>query len=206
MKRIIFICLLILGISVAGFAQDTAVIKEVTGKVEVQQSGRAWSAAKPGMVVPIGSVISTGFNSKARVTIGYSDIEIRPLTRMSIAEYNRTNTQTTTSLDLKIGKVKARVKSAEGVTHDFKLRSPSSTASVRGTEFDYDGYSVNVTEGTVLLTMNETGSWEVVLAGEISGGEPALLSEFDVDSVPGTVPTIPSGGADNNGTLIVTFQ
>lgn len=198
--------LIILGISAAGFAQDSAVIKEVTGKVEIQQSGRNWVAATVGMRVPVGTVISTGFNSKARVTIGYSDIEIKPLTRMSIAEYTQTNTQATTSLDLKIGKVKAQVKSAEGVNHDFTLRSPSSTASVRGTEFVYDGYSVDVSEGTVLLSMNETGSWELVLAGEISGGETALLTDFEVEPVPGGVPTTQGGGADSTGTLVVNFQ
>jgi hypothetical protein len=205
MKRIVFICFIILVISAAGFAQDSAAVKEVTGKVEIQQSGR-WVTAVPGMVVPVGSVISTGFNSKARVTIGYSDIEIKPLTRMSIAEYSQTTTRATTSLDLKVGKVNAQVKSAEGVTHNFTLRSPSSTASVRGTEFVYDGYSVNVTEGTVLLTMSDTGSWEVVFAGEISGGETALLSDFDVESVPGGAPTTQGGGADSTGTLLVTFQ
>lgn len=205
MKRVLITILIILGISAGGFAQDSAAIKEVTGKVEIQQSGR-WVAAVPGMVVPVGSVISTGFNSKARITIGYSDIEIKPLTRMSIAEYSQTNTRATTSLDLKVGKVNAQVKSAEGVTHNFTLRSPSSTASVRGTEFVYDGYSVNVTEGTVLLTMNDTGLWEVVIEGEISGGETALLSDFDVESVPGTAPTVQGGGTDSTGTLVVNFQ
>lgn len=207
MKRVIIIILILLSISVIGFAQNTAVIKEVIGKVEVQPPGGSWRTASAGMNVSTGATISTGFNSRARITIGYAELDVKALTRMSIAEYSETSTSTSTSLDLKIGKVNAQVQSAEGVTHDFKLRSPTSTASVRGTEFLFDGYSVNVTEGTVLLTMNESGTWEVVVAGELSGGEPVLLSEFDVESVPGPVPVVPSAAAgDSTGTLIVTFQ
>lgn len=212
MRKIIIIFFVLITVSSLGFTQNSAVIKELAGKVEIRQQGGAWSSARVGMEVPIGTVISTGFNSRARIEVGLSEIEIKPLTRMSIAEYSRSNTGATTSLDLKVGKVNAKVKSAEGVRHDFTLKSPSSTASVRGTEFTYDGYSVQVSEGTVRLTMNESGTWEVVLEGEFSGGEPVKLADFDVEPIPsageGSIPTIQAGAgtADTTGTLVVTFQ
>ncbi len=210
MKRILCILIMIAAVSAVSFTQESAVIEEIVGKVEIQQRGGNWTAAKSGMTVSTGTLISTGFNSRARITVGLSEIEIKPLTRMSIAEYSRTNTRAKTSLDLKVGKVNAKVKSAEGVRHDFTLRSPTSTASVRGTEFLYDGYSVEVREGTVQLTMTEQGTWEVVLEGEVSGGENALLADYDVDPVPGagegSAPVVQASAYDVTGTLIVTFQ
>ncbi len=41
-----------------------------------------------------------------------------------------------TKLNLKLGRIKADVKTSKGMKHDFTLRTPVSTAAVRGTVFE----------------------------------------------------------------------
>jgi hypothetical protein len=206
MKRILlFSCIIgffLLGSAVFVSAQN-ARITDVQGKVEVNQ-GTGWTAARAGMTVPLGTVISTGFGSKAFLQVGMSKIEVKPLTRMSVAEYMEREGSATTSLDLRIGRVKATVESAEGVRHDFTIKSPTSTASVRGTEFTYDGYQVNVTSGRVMIVMNESGVPELVFEGERSGGEAALADLFETDAG-GGIPTT-TGGTANVGTLVISLD
>lgn len=206
MKRILlFSCIIgffLLGSAVFVSAQN-ARITDVQGKVEVNQ-GTGWTAARAGMTVPLGAVISTGFGSKAFLQVGMSKIEVKALTRMSVAEYMEREGSATTSLDLRIGRVKATVESAEGVRHDFTIKSPTSTASVRGTEFTYDGYQVNVTSGRVVIVMNESGVPELVFEGETSGGEAALADLFETDAG-GGIPTT-TGGTANVGTLVISLD
>ncbi len=210
MKKLpFFFILIMLMFSALSFSFAQARITDIVGKVEIFTGG-AWQAAQSGAVVPLGTQISTGFNSRAVVEAGPSRVEIRPLTRMSIAEYVESESTTSTSLDLRLGKVRANVKSAEGVTHNFSIKSPTSTASVRGTEFDYDGYSVNVTEGRVLLVYDDSGRPELVFEGEISGGETALQDLFDTDTNPDAGSALPpvtgAAEADALGNLVVTLQ
>ena len=207
MKRIpIILCIItvfLLGSAVFVAAQS-AKITDVQGKVEVNQ-GAGWSAARAGLTIPLGTVISTGFGSKAVLQVGMSKIEVRPLTRMSVAKYLEQEGEATTSLDLRVGRVKATVESAEGVRHDFTIKSPTSTASVRGTEFTFDGYRVRVTEGRVRIVINDSGVPELVFEGETSGGEAALAELFETETSSGAIPTT-TGGTANVGTLVVTLD
>jgi hypothetical protein len=99
---------------------------------------------------------------------------------MSVEELSRQEGTINTALNLKVGKVTAKVKTVEGLGHNFTLRSPTSTASVRGTEFEFDGFAIKVTDGEVVLVDIETGEVETVFQGEISGGEVALNAGFSV--------------------------
>ena len=65
------------------------------------------------------------------------------------------------------GKVNARVRSADDRRSDFRVVSPVSTASVRGTDFVYDGISLQVTEGDVAIE-NLIGQTHSVRAGQES--------------------------------------
>ena len=207
MKRLSLILLfLLIGLSMLGAAENVS-IQDVTGKVEIN-SGTGWRAASPGASIDLGTVISTGFGSRAVLQVGMSTVEVRPLTRMTVSEYVESQDAVTTSLDLKVGKVRARVRSAEGLTHDFSIKSTTSTASVRGTELLFDGFSVDVFEGTVSLQMNDSGGMEVVFEGESSGGEPVLISSTETEVIPAMGSEIPSTitGAIPTGTLVVTFD
>jgi hypothetical protein len=132
------------------FAQNSGVIKEMRGKVEVQAPGGSWRSASIGMTVSQGTTISTGFNSTVLIDLGNSILDVKPLTRLRLEELLEKEGTIQTELFLKVGKVRAEVKSASGLRQDFKLRSPVSTAAVRGTKLDYDGFDVVVFDGDVL--------------------------------------------------------
>ncbi len=146
-KRTLLILFIVL-ITIPLFAQ-TATVQKVAGKVELMKPGGNWAVVAAGDTFPIGATISTGFRSSAVLLVAESEITVLPLTRMAIEDLVETQTTVTTSLNLRTGKVRARVHTTEGKTADFRLRSPVSTAAVRGTEFLFDGYRLDVIEGVV---------------------------------------------------------
>ena len=150
MKRIGIILILISFAIIPLFAQSSAVIKEATGKVEVQAPGGRWESATVGMSISRGTTISTGFGSRALLDLGNAVLNVQPLTRLRLEELIQKEGTVQTDLFLRVGKVKAEVKSVSGLQQDFKLRSPVSTAAVRGTEFDYSGYDIVVMNGEVI--------------------------------------------------------
>ncbi len=168
----------------------SAVIEETDGKVEIKTSGGSWRRAEGGMEIAGGTTVSTGFNSKALIQIGESILEVKALTRMALEELVEKEESIDTKLHLKVGKVKADVRSSEGLRNNFRMRSPVSTAAVRGTVFEYDGYSLWVEEGTVVMG-NAIGQNRAVNAGEESstdgystptGGEASIAGDFEVES------------------------
>ena len=169
MKKPILI-LILFGLAAALLpAQTQAVIREARGKVELQTAAQQpWIPAKAGMRVSLGSTISTGFNSLAVLDLGGSVVQVNPLTRMRLNELVQKEGTIQTDLFLRVGKVKAEVKSAEGLALDFKVKSPVSTAAVRGTGFDYDGYELYVYEGVVTVT-NLIGQSRSYGSGEEGG-------------------------------------
>jgi hypothetical protein len=61
--------------------------REFSGNVEVKAGGRVdWVPAAPGMEIGMDTVISTGFKSTARISLGNSILTIRHLTRLTVAE------------------------------------------------------------------------------------------------------------------------
>ena len=130
-------------------AQYQARITETTGKVEIRLGEGSWQVAVEGTTLAPGAYISTGFNSTATLDLGASLLQVKPLTRMQLQELVEKEGSLSTELFLRVGKVRAEVKSVEGLTQDFKLRSPVSTAAVRGTILDRDVFSVDVIDGLV---------------------------------------------------------
>lgn len=169
MKKIIFISFLaiIACFGPAAFSQNQGVIQEFTGKVTFLEPGGGWQDAFPGAAVRSGTTVSTGFNSRAILDLGSSKIEVKALTRMTLAELVRQGNTVTTTLDLNIGRVRATVETAEGATHDFKLLSSISTAAVRGTDFEYDGEILTVFDGEVVF-FNSINQKRTVGRGETS--------------------------------------
>lgn len=148
-------------------ANITAVVKDISGKVEIMVPGGSWQKAAAGMEIEEGCSISTGFKSEAVLELGPSQLVVKQLTRMKLEELVEKEGTISTGLNLRVGKIKAEVRTTEGLRQDFKLTSPVSTAAVRGTSFEYDGVNLTVTEGTVVFT-NLLGQGRSVQAGEIS--------------------------------------
>lgn len=167
MKKFIII-LAILLISIPVFAADNAIVKELSGRVEIQKPGGRWQTAAAGDIIPTGASISTGFRSSAVLEVGESVLEVDALTRMKLEELVQSQGIQTTGLFLRVGKVNAEVKRSANLTHDFKLRSPSSTAAVRGTEFKYAGNVLTVENGTVSFFSAALGRDFKISQGQLS--------------------------------------
>jgi hypothetical protein len=117
--------------------------------------------------VSIGSTISTGFGARAEIEAGEATLSVSPLTRLTIEELAREQNNQRTDLFLGVGRVRANVRTGEDTTHDFQLRSSVSTAAVRGTEFEYDGFWVRGFTGTVVFVSPE-GITQTVQEGDFS--------------------------------------
>lgn len=145
---VLFLCL-----GVLSFANTPkAVLKNIKGKVEVKTAtNQSWTPAKEGMDIQTMTTISTGFDSSVTLEMADTTIFVKPLTRMTLDQLIEQQGTVKTSCYLRVGTVNASVKSAEGVKQDLQVQSPYSTASVRGTVFEFDGLKLKVLEGRVAL-------------------------------------------------------
>jgi hypothetical protein len=150
--------------TLSAFAQS-ATIREMQGEVNLKSPGRDWTQAAVGSEVRANTILSTGFGATALLDLGDSEILVRPLTRMRLDEIVRQEGTAKTSMFLHVGRVRAKVKTTEGLEHDFVVRSPVSTAAVRGTEFEFNGYQVIGFEGMVTQT-NQAGVPQTIAQGE----------------------------------------
>ena len=81
MKRT-FCIVVMLCVAVFGICAQNAVIREMTGEVEIKPAGAsAFVPAQAGDEVAQDTVVSTGFKSTAIITVGSSEITVRPLPR-----------------------------------------------------------------------------------------------------------------------------
>jgi hypothetical protein len=166
-KRTFFIFTAMIFAVTSVFAQQ-GTLKDITGTVEVKKSGQAnFVPAKSGDAVDKSTAISTGFKSTVTVVMGNSSIFVRPLTRLTLDELIQGQGSEKVSVSLQTGRVKVDVKPPAGGKTDFTVKAPSATASVRGTAFDFDAYSLSVTEGTVAYS-GRKGKPMLVSAGNTS--------------------------------------
>lgn len=147
MKRILFILLILVNISI--YSQN-GILEKISGKVEVRRSDSdEWIKAVQGMEIYLSDTISTGFGASATLAINGSTVIIKPLSRLTLDMLIKSEKKVTTSLFLQVGAVTAEVDSTGDVKKNFQVQSPFSTASVRGTKFNFDGKRLEVIEGKV---------------------------------------------------------
>jgi len=133
MKKLLTLLIISTGLAFSLSAQAmTAKVISITGKVEVLK-GESWKALAEGETLSRGDIISTGFNSQAVLSIKESVVTLGALTRMTVEKLAENEVKEQTSLFIDTGKLTANVKHSENKRMDFKIRSPVSTASVRGT-------------------------------------------------------------------------
>jgi hypothetical protein len=175
-------------------AQDpAALIKEFTGKVEVMAPGGTWKPAAKGMKLAKNTAISTGFKSVAVLTLGSSTLTVKPLTKLSLEEIVKLEGSEQVKLYLSAGRVKAAVSAPAGGSADFSVKSPSATASVRGTGFDFDAVNLIVNEGSVAF-VGANGQTVYVPAGGISSiGAGGASSSSLQEAVAALAPLLPPG-------------
>jgi len=163
MKKLLFVTIFILaGLSV--FSQD-AFIDKLTGMVEIKQPKDAsFKTASKDDKIFKDTIISTGFKSYAIIKIGATTITVRPLTALSLAEIQNFDETETLNVNLQAGRVRVDVKPPAGMKAATTVNSPTATASVRGTSFEFDTNNLYVNEGTVSFTGNN-GQNVLVSAG-----------------------------------------
>ncbi|MDA3955235.1 FecR domain-containing protein, partial [Oceanispirochaeta sp.] len=129
MKKL-FDLMMIFSLSVPVFAD--VVISRTSGLVEVMKSGStAWVKAEEGSLLSQNSRISTGFNSTATLLINdASEVTVKALTRIKVEEIsgNGSSGDQNTRLFMGAGRINASVKKNESSIHDFRVRTPVSTA------------------------------------------------------------------------------
>ena len=153
MRNRIIITVAVLMFAAAGLFGQQALIQDMVGTVELKQAGSAvWEKAVRGQAIAGNTVISTGFKSTAHLAIGNSLLIVRPLTRLSLTELTRKQDTEKVEVNLATGRVRAEVKAPTGLRTEFTVQTPTTTASVRGTVFEFDTINLTVIEGTVSLT------------------------------------------------------
>ncbi|QEN07005.1 hypothetical protein EXM22_03015 [Oceanispirochaeta crateris] len=180
MKKICLFLILFM-ISIPVFSD--VMISKTQGLVEVMKPGTTtWVKAEEGSTLSMNSRISTGFNSTATLLINdSSEVTVKALTRITVEEIsgNGSSGDQNTRLFMGSGRINASVKKNEASIHDFRVRTPVSTAAVRGTEFDMSPGSLSVNEGVVRFTVGNFSFG--VSRGQASritmiNGQPGLLS------------------------------
>ena len=140
------------------------------------------------------ATISTGFGSRAVLEANGSRIVVEALSRLTLEELSSDSSgNSNTSLNLRTGRIRAAVRRSNTGTTNFRVGSPVATAAVRGTEFGFNGFGVQVGDGTVNFRSGGSGRNENVPQGGGSGlddnGNPIPVDEdqegkLKVDSNP----------------------
>lgn len=115
---------------------------------------------------------------------------VKPVTRLSLEELIKSEGTTKTQMFLMAGRVKAEVTPKEGEKAEFKVKSPTATASVRGTGFEFDGQNLLVDHGAVQF---ESGSG-IGIPKMVASGEFSTISRMGTVTTPVAVAT---NSADN---------
>jgi hypothetical protein len=210
--------LLFIAFMAAGLGAQTpgqipeVVLLELSGRVEVKTPGSAeWVPAGAGMRIEQAAIISTGFRSTALLALGNSTIVIQPLTRLSLEEILAQQGNEQVNVYLRTGRVRAEVRPPAGGTANFSVRSPTVTASVRGTVFDFDTVNIKVAEGRVEFA-GATGSLALVREGEsssvneVSSTVSAPVEEKSAALAPALPPGTETGAAATSGGAAVNSR
>jgi len=171
MKKLLFVTVFILT-GFYAFAQD-AFIDQLTGTVEIKHPKEtSFKAAQKGDKLYQETVISTKFKSYAIIKIGGATITVRPLTILSLTDIQKMEESETLNVNLQMGRVRVDVKPPAGTKAIMTVSSPTATASVRGTSFEFDLNNLYVNEGTVSFA-GANGQMVLVGAGGYSRADGA---------------------------------
>jgi hypothetical protein len=219
MKRtVLAFFLVITGMSV--FAQN-GTIRELSGTVELKNPNAAnYVSAKVGDMVSQKTVISTGFKSTALIQVGSTLLTVRPLTRLTLTEINASSGAETLNVNLQAGRVRVDVNPPVGSKASMSVSSPSATASVRGTSFEFDTRNLYVNHGTVSFkgkrgagVLVSTGSssrvkddGKVATPFETKNGKLRPSAPIGSDNGGGTSGTFGASPSSENGQFTITLD
>ncbi len=149
-------------------AADEARVLSVEGLAQYRTvSGGTWVDVVDGARIPEGSEISTGIGARVLLDVQGSTVTVQPLSRLTVSAMETDSETTRSYIGMRYGRLAADVRRSSGRGTDFRVFTPISTAAVRGTEFLYDGYTLEVLHGDVSL-QNTANQHHSVREGQVS--------------------------------------
>ncbi len=103
----------------------------VTGSA-AYKVGNKWVPLKTGLLLAVGTKVSTGARSRVEIKINKHTVTVEPLTMMKISESKESESSSTTELGLRRGAVKTVIDTDKKVKTIFNVSTPVATSSVRG--------------------------------------------------------------------------
>jgi hypothetical protein len=153
-------------------AGATAVtVADLKGSVDVRPSAdKPWAPATVGMKLSSDWEISTGVNGQALLRFeDNSEVLVQRLTEMKISEFSRTPAEVKTRLQMKYGAVRIQVKKGTAA-NDFRVASPTGTASVQGTKIEEFSYYRGL-GGRILMGSEGSAQYHVNPTMTIGAGQ-----------------------------------
>lgn len=168
MKRTVLVAILLSTLIGFTAAAEEARVISARGLAQYRVApGEDWADLVNGAIVPVGSDVSTGIGAAVVLDVNGSILQIASLSRVRVALVEQAATEDRGFVEMRYGRVSADVRRSSGRGTDFRVYTPISTAAVRGTEFVYDGQSLEVLHGDVAF-INTAGQHHSVREGQLS--------------------------------------
>ena len=149
----------------AGMAMADITVVSVKGTAACS-TGSSWEALEAGAKIKEGSKISTGIKSVVVLKLANSTVTLQPLSMMKIYEDRITPDSSDTRIALRRGGLKAEVNKMKEVKTVFKVATPVSTSSVRGTIQEVStgpyGTTFRAPEGSISVESRKGGNARVI--------------------------------------------
>ena len=178
------------GLSVA----NAATLTVLHGNVDAQKGSAAFAPALDGDLLASGDVVRANDSGNAVVTFfDGSTLTVESGAQVKVASLSRTGTGgIQVAIEQTLGKTWAAVQKL-GPDSKFEIRTPTSTAAVRGTAFETDVEIVNgvttppikTDEGTVLVTADAGGTTSVPAGTQLSVPQGAPVPANPAPQPPG---------------------
>lgn len=192
MKKIFGILMIFAILAFAGsalFAAD-ATVTYVSGKVEVQR-GSSWVALKVGDLVHPSEVVSTGFQSEAKVKLADSIMYMGPLTRVTLEQLSSTESQDNVNVYLKTGAVRSQVNHKDNKRVNYQVRTSVAVASARGTNYSVSGDGTVIGySGVIAVAAVPAAADTDTGAGETPASEESGTSDGTAAAAPAAKPVL----------------
>jgi len=118
-------------------AGETTIVKKVRGKVELQPPMKAWERVITTKLATNGDRIRTKESSGARLTMpDGSVIRMYEKTIIDISSVDFSQQSRKAKFKILFGKLKAKINKFVGKQDQFKIETPTATATIRGTMFE----------------------------------------------------------------------
>lgn len=163
--RALITAVIFVALSSSVFAEE-AVVTFVSGKVEVQRSGK-WIALQKGDTVQKSETISTGFQSEVKIKVMDSVMYLGPVTRITLEELSSNGKQDNVNVYLKTGTARSQVKHTDNKRVNYQVHTAVAVASCRGTDWTIDdSNNVYCYEGTVAVAAYDIDNPPVMDTGD----------------------------------------